>query len=249
MTHDKEVKFGTTVSVRMMDDDYIVSDCPQGPEHIATMRKRHSYCACLGTGTCIREATTEARNKYGNCAVTAWDENYPDGKYLIGLMTFFPVEVLVERNAQGRDMMVPYQDGSTIAVGNCLFCSLWGWHYRRKGIGTAMAELMVDWAKEAGFKRVAAIDVPAGNPVSWGHHCRPPRPFWEKLGFRVDGKKQSTRCWEEVKSGFQKEIKEAEDTGKHPWAIRTFGDYIQQVESSELAFADYDAHYSLVKDL
>jgi hypothetical protein len=147
-------------------------------------------------------------------------------------MTFFPVEVFVERNAQGRDMMVPYQDGSTIAVGNCLFCSLWGWHYRRKGIGTAMAELMVDWAKEAGFKRVAAIDVPAGNPVSWGHHCRPPR-----------------RCWEEVKSGFQKEIKEAEDTGKHPWAIRTFGDYIQQVESSELSFADYDAHYSLVKDL
>ena len=40
---------GRRIVVRPMDDDYIVSDCPQAPADVKDLRaRRGTWCACMG---------------------------------------------------------------------------------------------------------------------------------------------------------------------------------------------------------
>ncbi len=249
--NDKTVVFDDkTVSIRLMDDDYIVNDCPQQPERVETLKKRNGvWCACMGVfpkrTPSVKEVALGAKSRHGNCAIVAWD-----GDWVIGILTFFPTEDLIERKADGWEQMVPHKDTGTLAVATCVLCSLDGHQYRRKGIGLAMAELAIEWAASHNFERIAAFDVPSGiTNLSWGHPCRPPKPFWEKLGFKVVGKQESKRSWDEVKSGFQQEMAEVGTRKEDEWKLSVFPEYFQDVESSDFPFAEIDAHYSLIKEL
>lgn len=50
MVSEKRVGCGErTISVRMMDESHIVSDCPQQPTHVAELGKRRGvWCRCMG---------------------------------------------------------------------------------------------------------------------------------------------------------------------------------------------------------
>jgi len=174
-----------TVVVKTMDDRYTVSDCPQEPTHYEVLQRRNSTrCAGMGvSGTPIREVTADARKRYGNCAVLAWD-----GDIVVGISTFFPVEDLSERKAYGWDMMEAYLGTGTLAVASCVLCSLSGHQYRGKGIGRAMAKQMIEWAKQRAYRQIGVFEVTSGLTTShWEDACRPPMPFWQRLGFSVVG--------------------------------------------------------------
>ncbi len=46
------------------------------------------------------------------------------------------------------------------------------------------------WAKENIWKRIEVYDTAGGLfPVDWLDHCIPPKPFWERRGFKLIGKR------------------------------------------------------------
>lgn len=249
--NEKSIAFDDkTIVIRLMDNRYIVNDCPQQPEYLETLRKRNgTHCECMGVFSHrtppVRDVIEDARNRHGNCAVIAWD-----GDWVIGILTFFPVEDLVARKAKGWKYMEPYCNTGTLAVGSCVLCSLAGHEYRKKGIGRAMAELMIEWAQKAGFRQVGAFLVNSGlASMDWRDHCRPPKPFWGKLGFSVLSKQLSARHWNEVKMECEKEMKEAEGKKEDEWKFKVFPEYFREFESSGLLFSEFDASYSLIRKL
>src|SRR4030042_57114 len=87
---------GKAMVVKLMDDDYIVSDCPQGPADVEQLQQRNgNWCACMGVfGQPIRDGMGETRRRHGNAAVLAWD-----GRTVVGIVTFFPANELAARGA------------------------------------------------------------------------------------------------------------------------------------------------------
>jgi hypothetical protein len=78
------------------------------------------------------------------------------------------------------------EDERTLVVVNLAFCSLSGHEFRRKGVGKAMVDRMVAWAREHGWRAVEVYDVPAGLfPSDWLDGCIPPKPFWERRNFSI----------------------------------------------------------------
>jgi GNAT superfamily N-acetyltransferase len=231
------------IVIRMMDERYIVNDCPQEPTYVDVLRGRNStWCGAMGvSGRPIREVTAAARQKYGNCAVLAWH-----GEVVVGIMTFFPVRDLYERQAMGWEMMEPDLDTGTLAIASCVLCSLGGHRYRRRGIGRAMAQEAVGWARAQGYRRVGVYQVPSGlTTIHWQDACRPPLPFWRKLGFAVAGTAESGRRWDEVKAEFLTEMEQAEP--KDAWKREVFPRHIREVESSPRSYGDIDRRYALVR--
>jgi hypothetical protein len=55
---------------------------------------------------------------------------------------------------------------------------------RRKGIGTRMARVLIDWAKENGWGAIEATAY-ASLPLVYAITGQTGRSFWEKLGFRL----------------------------------------------------------------
>jgi len=251
MVSEKRVEFGEkTVSVRMMDESYVVSDCPQEPVQVTSLRQRRGvWCRSMGVfpgrTPPIRDVVEHAQKAHGNCAVIAWDADR-----VVGILTFFPVEDLVDREAYGWEQMMPYIVQDTLAVGSCVLCSLAGDEYRGKGIGRTMAELMIEWAQSRGKKRIGVFAVESGlATIHWKDSCRPPKPFWEKLGFSVVGKQTSARDWHEVRANFEGEMNEAREKGKDLWKLERFPEYFLEVESSKLPFSEFDAKFSLIREL
>jgi len=251
MPAEKKIAVGDrTVSVRMMDDSYIVSDCPQRPEHVETLRQRNGrHCACMGVFSsrtpCVREVIEDARERHGNCAAIAWD-----GDTIVGILTFFPVEDLIERQARGIEEMVPYRDSKTLALGSWVLCSLEGGEFRGKGIGRAMAEMMIEWAQESGFERIGAFYVPSGlATIHWRDNCRPPKPFWEKLGFSVVSKRLGESTWEDSRQDMENKMARAKETGEDLWMLERFPEYMREFKSSGLDYAEFGAQYSLIQEL
>ncbi len=251
MATEKRIEFEEkVVSVRMMDESYVVSSCPQEPAQIATLRQRQGvWCRCMGVfpdrTPPVREVIEHAHRTHGNCAVIAWD-----GDWVVGILTFFPVEDLVERKAYGWEQMKPYIGQKTLGLGSCVLCSLGGHEYRRKGVGRAMAELMIEWAQEKGCKQIGAFAVESGlATMHWKDSCRPPKPFWERLGFAVVSKHPSTRDWKEIRAGFEREMKKAEEKQKDMWKLERFPEYFREVESSKLPFSEFDAQFTLIREL
>ena len=79
-------------------------------------------------------------------------------------------------------------DDKTLVVEAAAFCSIGGQKYRRHGIGSAMAEMMIDWASQTGWVKMQIFGVTAGLfPGDWMDSCMPPRPFWQNFGFQVIG--------------------------------------------------------------
>jgi predicted GNAT family acetyltransferase len=78
------------------------------------------------------------------------------------------------------------EDEGVLVVVNLAFCSLSGHQFRGKGIGTAMVNMMITWAREKGWRAIEVYGTTGGLfPWDWLDACIPPRPFWEHRGFTV----------------------------------------------------------------
>jgi GNAT superfamily N-acetyltransferase len=245
---------GKEIVVKMMDDDYIVSDCPQEPMEAAKLRQRNgTLCACMGiVGRPIREVMAETRLRHGNAAVLAWD-----GQTVVGIMTFFPADELAARHAAtfrgdalDWNSVSEWTTGRTLAIATCVLCSLAGVKYRRRGIGTAMVDLTLAWARDRGYARAGVFGVPSGLVTEhWRDTCQPPRPFWERFGFRTVAVHPSERHWSDVRHEREQEMAVAATNPGEAWKLERFAQFIHEVESGGANFEHVDCGYSLVKDL
>jgi len=153
-------------------------------------------------------ARYRARNKpliakltevYGACAVVA-----RRGDGIVGQLRFYPKAVWEMEGAGFLCLQQDFPSGPrddfsaldfpsreelqdrTLKV-HCLMTaspSEKGNPYQRKGIGTRMAQRLIDWARENGWKRIEA-DAFEDLPIIYEVTGDAGRTFWEKLGFRV----------------------------------------------------------------
>ena len=124
-------------------------------------------------------------------------------------------------------------------------CSLSGHEFRGKGIGRALVEMMVEWAGENGWKRIEVYDTAGGLfPVDWFDHCIPPRPFWEKLAFRVFQKRGEGRFSEQALRDIM-----ADNPRNSEAEQREKQDIIRKLRSGEINQTEYAHRYDLVRHL
>jgi len=136
---------------------------------------------------------------YGTCAVLVWKRNQ-----VIGFLRFYP-KVLSEREGAGllcfqQDFPAgPSEDFSlhtfppseelsdrTLKV-HCLMIASGGDKenpYRHRGMATRMAERLITWAGENGWKHIEA-DAFEELPIIYESTGSTGYGFWTKLGFRV----------------------------------------------------------------
>ena len=183
------------------------------------------------------------RDTYGNAAVIAWD-----GDIALGHIIFVP-------KAEARRWKMLYHermprspgDDRTLVVEAVGLCSVGGQKYRGRGIGKAMAQMMIDWASQNGWARLQIFGAPSGLfPGHWRDSCMPPKPFWEKLGFGVVHKVHNGQTWEQIK-----EAHLGDDPRRSPTEMQLKKRIIESMEdpqSSEEDWAyDFDMERSLVE--
>ena len=177
---------GKRVVVKLMDDSWILNRCVSDHPFVpnAGIVWTHSdHCSRLPVpGDELPEFMRQMRAAYGNCAAVAWH-----GEVALGHIVFLPRAVARERRATGWEHFgAASEDEGTLVVINLAFCSLSGHEFRRKGVGKALMGMMLEWAREAGWKRLEVYGAGGGLfPGDWLDACIPPMPFWEGCGFRV----------------------------------------------------------------
>jgi GNAT superfamily N-acetyltransferase len=190
----------TTVTVKMMDASWIIDQCvahsPFIPKQVRPWRHEDRCSRIQIPGDQFEDAMRSFRDVYGNAAVIAWD-----GEIALGHIIFVPkAEARSWKMLHHERMPITCDDDKTLVVEAVGFCSIGGQKYRRRGIGRAMAEMMIDWSKQNGWTKMQIFGVPSGLfPGHWMDSCMPPRPFWEKFGFEVIGKVRIGQTWEEIK--------------------------------------------------
>ena len=196
----KVIKFDdTTVTVKMMDDSWIIDKCVVHSPFIPKQGyawKHEDHCSRLLIPADQYEDTMRFfRDTYGNAAVIAWD-----GNVVLGHVIFVPKTEARKRKMLFYERMpVSPDDDKTLVVEAVGFCSIGGQKYRKHGVGRAMAEMMIDWAIHTGWSKIEIFGVPSGLfPAHWMDSCMPPRTFWERFGFRVFEKARIYRSWEDV---------------------------------------------------
>ena len=157
---------GKEVSIRLMDDGYIIDACAHD------RKKGLSYPA-------FRRFHEELMKRYGNSAILAWC-----GSEVVGFVNFHPgnfncpvalcpgVESKLTEKFDETEW--PSQPSDTLTI-SCVNISE---AFRRQHIGSALVKHVTAWAKEQGYSRITA----GANDTQWWIPCR---PFWENLGFRV----------------------------------------------------------------
>lgn len=137
---------------------------------------------------------------YGACAMLARNCGQ-----VIGVLRFYPVELLAIPQAGGLCMQQDLPggpsddfvaldwpardalDSQTLRV-HCLTVGRPGASddpYRRRGIGSALVESLLAWARRSGFRRVEAVACP-DLPIFWDVSGQAALPFWQRLGFRAE---------------------------------------------------------------
>ena len=177
---------GKHVVVKLMDDSWIWNECvsahPFRPRS-GIVWSHSDHCARLPVpGDELPDFVRWVCDMYGNCAAMAWHEDL-----VLGHIVWLPRAVARDRQAAGwQGFGTAEQDEGTLVVVNVGFCSLSGHEFRRQGIGKAFVEIMLEWARENGWRRVEVYDTPTGLlPGDWLDACIPPWPFWEGRGFEV----------------------------------------------------------------
>ena len=136
---------------------------------------------------------------YGTCMMLAWD-----GGQVVGFLFFIPKAVLAMDGAgllclQQNPPAGPSADFATrrfpspaaikdktltvrcIMTGSPKFSEN---PYQRQGIGTRMAQALIEWARENGWRGIEARSF-EDLPSLYAHTGNAGRTFWEKLGFRI----------------------------------------------------------------
>jgi hypothetical protein len=178
---------GKEVSVRLMDDSWIINQCagahPFKPRAGAVWSDS-DRCARLSgiPGDHFQEFLRGVRNAIGNCAAIAWHDGF-----VLGHMVWIPRSTARAVRASGWEFFgQPEEDDRTLVVVNLAFCSLSGHEFRGQSVGKAMVALMAAWARERGWQAIEVYGAPGGLfPADWLDSCIPPKPFWERRNFSV----------------------------------------------------------------
>ncbi len=194
------IKFdATTVTVKMMDDSWIINRCvshsPFVPQPGVVWSHEDRCSRVQIPGDRFEDAMRSFRDTYGNVAVIAWD-----GDVALGHIIFVPKNEARRWKMLHHDRMpTSSDDDRTLLIEAVGFYSIGGQKYRGQGIGKTMVGMMIDWATQNGWTGMQVFGVPCGLfPGDWMDSCMPPKPFWEKFGFQAFHKVKTGRTWEEV---------------------------------------------------
>ena len=136
---------------------------------------------------------------YGTCAMLAWD-----GDRVVGFLRFYPKVLSSFPEAGGMclqqghpagtsDQLVDRRFPSLDEIENkelTVHCLMTGTPflgenpYQRKGIGTRMAQALIEWATARGWKAIEAR-AHAGLNVLYANTGNTGTGFWKKLGFTI----------------------------------------------------------------
>jgi len=235
----------TTVTVKMMDGSWIINRCvshsPFVPKPGVVWSHRDRCSRVQIPGDQFEDAMRSFRDTYGNAAVIAWD-----GDVALGHIIFVPkIEARRWRMLYHERMPTSPDDNKTLVVEAVGFCSIGGQKYRRHGIGTAMAEMMIDWARRNGWAKMQIFGVPSGLfPGHWMDSCMPPRPFWEKFGFKVFGKVQHGQTWDQMKAA-----QLGDDPRRDPTEMRLKQQIIEDMKDLKSSEEDWAYDFDMEKSL
>lgn len=221
------------VEIKPMDEGYIHIDCmhygpvdpllpprrsrewidasglpphPWTDETIVELVKKYDHISHGWRGEPAREFMREMIQRYGTCAILAWEE----GK-VVGHLRFYPLDIaqlLVKADAnkqhwvsEGGAMLFesgqgtlwiqcvmtsrPYVGSEEITLDGRHFPSVKG-TAARKGIGSKLVHFFVSWAREHGWKWVVK-QTNADLDCFYGITGGAGKTFWEKAGFKVIG--------------------------------------------------------------
>lgn len=244
------VKFDdTTVTVKMMDDTWIINRCVSHSPFIpkpGVVWSHEDRCSRVQIpGDQFEDAMRTFRNTYGNAAVIAWDRNAA-----LGHIIFVPkTEARRWKMLHHERMPTSPDDNKTLVVEAVGFCSIGGQKYRGHGIGRVMAEMMIDWAGRNSWTKMQIFGVPSGLfPARWMDSCMPPKPFWEKFGFEMIRKVENGKTWDEIKAAHL-----GDDPRNNPTEMelkKRIIENLKDTESSKENWAyDFDMEKSLTRQM
>ena len=188
---------GTPTVIREMGNDYVVGDDPSesGVAYAIKCWPGHNVPGEWPNRP-IAAYFRKMIEAYGTSAITAWQ-----AKTLVGFLPFMPLncgmpEVTFcvvcpeERQTPLGDIEaavpIPFEQLSPKVLRvQCASVAMNPPLYR-KGIGTAMLQHLVDWARESGWERIegwAFADPSADDAYKW----IPSVQFWEKAGAKRGG--------------------------------------------------------------
>ena len=131
---------------------------------------------------------------YGASAITAWQD-----KTLVGFLPFMPVNcgmpemIFCVVGGEGGEQPsldrinssepIPFEQLTPKVLKVQCASVAWNRNMYRKGIGSAMAQYLVDWARENGWERIQgwAFESPE---IDDSYRWLPSVQFWEKAGFQ-----------------------------------------------------------------
>ncbi len=176
-------KDGKSVTIKEMEESYIFAGDMKTNPHTG------------GTGCCTADCVidpktatpnpvfegyhAEVMHRYGQSAILAW---YDDT--VVGFINFHPVnaafdDLCPQRNTpELREKLRKFQWPEKADEKLRILCVDVAPGYRRTGLGTKLAETLIQWSPDWGFKRLHV----GANENAWWIPCK---PFWEKLGFEV----------------------------------------------------------------
>lgn len=178
---DKEIvlvtKDGREIAIKEMDDSCIFA----GDMRMNPHTERLGCCVCEGSidPDTAKTYHREAKRRHGQSEILAWHK----GK-VVGFINFHPVNAYfdilcpqvdtAENGGKFQDLRWPNRPSDKLRI----LCVCLAPGYRRMGLGTKLAEALIEWAPSWGFESLHV----GANEKAWWQPCK---PFWERLGFEV----------------------------------------------------------------
>jgi len=170
---------------------------PWSNETIRELADRYPMISHGGRGAePQREFMREMIQRFGTCALLAWEE-----QKVVGLVRFYPMEVarlIAKSHTQGFSPVLncnlacePEEDEGRLWAQCVMTCAPYSdsegarGSGARKGLGLRLAGALVSWARENGWKRIVKV---AHCDLDWfyGIQGGGGRTFWEKVGFKAE---------------------------------------------------------------
>jgi GNAT superfamily N-acetyltransferase len=155
------------ITIKEMDDLCVPLYCPLGGSMLPSSPTESRSNAIR------RRFFGDVRRQYGNCVFVAWDDDR-----IVGFLMFFPRSVAIKIGL--RPMPPEGPDDRTLV----LMCMQVAHGYRGKGVGTALVQSVMNWAREHGWKRIEVNRVTEGkSDADWWWSWALPK--WQRIGFCV----------------------------------------------------------------
>lgn len=176
---------------------------PWSDETISDLAEKHSGISHGWRGDPAREFMQEMIQRYGTCAILAWDE-----EKVVGQIRFYPMEIAriitagsSEPAKHCTNLWEPERDRDTVWVQCIMTCAPYQTPEEakrvgtRKGVGLKLAQGVISWAREKGWRHIVTV-AHSDLDCMYGIAGKGGISFWEKLGFRIVG-----TCYHEPPEG------------------------------------------------